>query len=269
MTSALAGRRVVNTRAMHQADALNVALRTAGATPIVYPCIAIAPVVDSAELDRAIAKLLAGSFDWLVLTSANTVHALAGRLAAQQVRPPDHPGFATAVVGPATGEAARRELGLRTTLLPATYHGTELARALPVRDGQSVLLPQSAAASPELAETLTKRGARVTAVNAYRTVVGSGGEDLPALVETNDIDAVVFASPSAVTGLIARFGAEGGDIEVLRHVLVVCIGPETAKRARARGFDHLTVASNHTVPGIMEALETSCTTIMLSKGSVA
>jgi uroporphyrinogen-III synthase len=46
--STLVGKRIVNTRAVHQAEALNTLLRARGALPLDYPCIAIVPSQDSA-----------------------------------------------------------------------------------------------------------------------------------------------------------------------------------------------------------------------------
>ena len=92
--------------------------------PISYPCIAIAPPDDPAELDAALDDLLAGKFDWLVLTSANTVRSLATRGSATAG---PHRTWRTAVVGPATRDAALRELGLASEVMPETYQASDLA----------------------------------------------------------------------------------------------------------------------------------------------
>ena len=69
----LAGKRIVITRARHQAGAFADLLREHGAIPILYPCIAIIPPDDPAPLDEALAHLSA--YDWMLITSANTVRA--------------------------------------------------------------------------------------------------------------------------------------------------------------------------------------------------
>ncbi len=78
--SALAGKRIVVTRAANQADELDDLLRSRGAEPLPYPCIAIAPPTDTGPLDAALRDLVAGEFTWLVLTSRNAVVVLAERL---------------------------------------------------------------------------------------------------------------------------------------------------------------------------------------------
>ena len=75
----LAGKRVLVTRAAHQAAKLSEGLRALGAEPVEVPVIEIRPPLDLAPLDRALRTL--NSYDWLILTSANTVHALAERAA--------------------------------------------------------------------------------------------------------------------------------------------------------------------------------------------
>jgi uroporphyrinogen-III synthase len=308
--SALAGKRIVNTRAIHQAGELDELLRAHEAVPLSYPCIAIEPVADSPELDSALADLCAGEFDWLALTSANAVHVLAERTG----RLPSSPTSArlrTAVVGPGTAEAARRELGVRADVMPASYRAVELAAAMAVQPGERVLIPQSEIASPDLAEALRAKGAVVTTVTAYRTVTGSGGVDLPALLARGEVDAVVFASSSAVEGFVARLeGASRCRVSKLpshgrksvatdwesrgtglppgstpscpdvreaedrgqgpssidhrpssinlltSHVsrlMSICIGPNTARTARAHGLSPI-VPEEQTLAGVIDAL---------------
>jgi uroporphyrinogen-III synthase len=76
----LAGRRILVTRARHQAGKLSEGLSLLGAEPVEVPVIEIQPPSDFAPLDRALRQL--DSYDWLILTSANTVRALADRAAA-------------------------------------------------------------------------------------------------------------------------------------------------------------------------------------------
>ena len=71
----LAGRRVLVTRAAHQAGKLSEGLRALGAEPVEVPLLEIHPPESFAALDTALLAL--GSYDWLILTSANTVRAIA------------------------------------------------------------------------------------------------------------------------------------------------------------------------------------------------
>ena len=73
--SVLTGARIVNTRALHQAGALDDLLTARGALPISFPCIEIAPPDDPQPLAAALAALARGTFKWVVFTSANGVDA--------------------------------------------------------------------------------------------------------------------------------------------------------------------------------------------------
>jgi uroporphyrinogen-III synthase len=184
------------------------------------------------------------------LTSANTVDALARRgLNAERCD-----GTAVAAIGPATAAAARR-LGLEVRVVPERHDGMGLGEAVPVLPGQRVLLPAADIARPDLAALLSERGAAVTTVAAYRTVVGQGGVDLPRLLAGGGVDAVTLASSSAVDGLITRLTAEGGTVALLNDVPMVCIGARTRETALDRGFETAIAAARSTLDGLMEALE--------------
>ena len=64
----------------------------------------------------------------------------------------------------------------------------------------------------------------------------------------NDIDALVLASGSAATSWVAALGTEAPPI-------VVVIGPTTAKVARELGLKVTAVATDHSLTGLVEAVE--------------
>ncbi len=63
------------------------------------------------------------------------------------------------------------------------------------------------------------------------------------------MDAVTFTSASTVRGFVRALGALRGDPKV------VCIGPVTAREARAHGLRVSAVASPHTMEGLVAAVE--------------
>jgi uroporphyrinogen-III synthase len=256
MTGALHGKRVVNTRAEHQAGDLDALLHARGALPLAYPCIATKAPDDSAELDTALGQLILGDFDWLALTSANTVHSLHQRLKALGVRLPDPRRFRTAAVGPATAEAARSLLGLRVELVPDEYLAEGLAAALRPAAGTRILLPEAAIARPTLAESLRAAGAQVITVTAYRTVRGRGGVAVPRLLDAGEIDAVTFTSSSTVTYFLERLREEGDPAQARLHeVCLACIGPKTAETVYQHGLQSAVIAAEHTLAGLVDGLE--------------
>ena len=269
MSAGLAGKRVVNTRALAQAAELDRLLLKRGAIPISYPCIDISPPSDTTALDGSLAELARDDFDWLVLTSANTVRAIAERMDWLDLRFATPARFRTAVVGPATRDAALRALELTATVMPETYQGSDLAAAIPLTLGQRILLPQSEIAPPDLADALTARGAIVTTVTAYRTVTGHGGVQIAPLLVGGEIDAITFASSSAVDGFVTRLAGEGSAPDLLTAIPIVCIGQNTANTARAQGRVAPIIPAEQTLAGLVDALELALSAGHTSKGMIS
>jgi uroporphyrinogen-III synthase len=128
-----------------------------------------------------------------------------------------------------------------------TAEGLADALAAQGAAGRRVFLPLSDRARDALAARLRAAGAAVDCVVAYRTLVNAGTGEIPELLAAG-VDLAVFASPSAVEGLMAAAGTQA------RTVPAVVIGPTTAAAARQAGLDVVAVASPSTVVGLKEAI---------------
>ncbi len=243
----LAGKRIVNTRAPHQAAAFDTLLRDQGAIPISYPCIAIIPPDNTHDLDAA----LRSQFDLLVLTSANTVMIMAERL---QMLGLSFQGVSAAAIGAATADAAREQLGIEALTIPDNYSADGLADILPITTGTRILLPQSEIAPTKLKQTFRERGADVIAVSAYQTVRGEGGVELVPLLRAYQIDGVTFTSSSTVRYFTERLHDEGGTITDLAGMAVACIGEQTRSSAEEAGLTVAVTPEMHTLDGMIAAL---------------
>jgi uroporphyrinogen-III synthase/uroporphyrinogen III methyltransferase/synthase len=111
----LQGRRVLVTRAAHQAGKLSDGLLALGAEPVEVPAIEIRPPESFAAIDVALANL--PGYDWLILTSANTVRAMADRAAHMGIFLGQSESLKVAAIGEATAKAARTA-GLHVTFVP-------------------------------------------------------------------------------------------------------------------------------------------------------
>lgn len=252
----LSGRQVVVTQAAEQTPELAALLAQAGATALLYPCIAITPPADTTALDQALQLAACGGYEWLVLTSANAVRSIAARLAALKVASQQLAGVRIATVGAATAEAVHSELGLAVHLTPVEEVAEGLATALEtaVQPGDHILLPQAARARDVLAQRLKATGAAVTHVVAYETVRGAGGVDLPTLLAQRTVDAITLASSSAFTFLLERLTRERGDPAALHSVCLACIGPITARTVRDAGYTPAVVSKQQSLEGLVAAL---------------
>jgi uroporphyrinogen III methyltransferase/synthase len=239
----LAGRRIVVTRAREQADTLSARLSALGAAVIELPTIEIRPPNDSGPLDCAIANL--PSYDWLIFTSANGVRAFIDRL-------PDLRALRGKIcaIGPATRDAIEA-LHLKIDLMGEEYVAESLVAAFAAHsmEGKRVLLPRAAVARDLVPIELTKRGAHVDVVEAYRTLPP---DDLTAEIHdafARKPDVITFTSSSTVKNFVAAAGTE-----ILAGVNVVSIGPITSQTARDLGVTVAAQASVFTVDGLVEAL---------------
>jgi uroporphyrinogen-III synthase len=257
MALPLSGKRVVVTQAAHQAPELMTLLENCGAQPLSYPCIAIEPPSDTTELDAALTGLANGEYDWLVLTSANTVLVLAQRCNALGLTPAALTQARLAAVGEATSEVALEYLGRAADLVPPEHIAENLGDALlaVVNRGERLLAPQADIARPVLVQSLRAGGLDVTPVVAYCTTVGSGGVELPSLLP-HGVDAITFTSSSTVRNLLTRLENEGGTRGQLEGIVLACIGPITAATLESLGLPPHAVATKQSLEGLIEALIT-------------
>jgi uroporphyrinogen-III synthase len=210
-------------------DALVRRLEALGATVRSLPSIAFAPPADRAPLDAALLSL--GGFDWAVFTSATAVDRTLARMDALGLRRDVLATLSLAAVGPAT--AARLAVMVRPPdLVPVDAKGDAMASALgELVRGRRVLFPRPAEGRLETVEGLRQAGAELVAVEAYRTVPAPPEtlRPLAAWIEACEVDAVAFASPSAVKAIVDALGAQAS---LLARVLLAAIGPTTADALR-------------------------------------
>jgi uroporphyrinogen-III synthase len=245
MTSSLAGRTILLTRPADRATRLVKLLDQKGAHPLVAPTITLKPV-SNAALSRAIADLTDGAFAWIVLTSPATVRMLDERLAG-----PRDLRAKVAAIGEGTAAAYRRWSRRAPDLMPTSFTVASLASAFP-RGDERVLCARADIAPDGLEDTLAKKGWRPTRVDAYRTTFPrSLPAETRAALRAGEVDAITFTSASTVRGFIGALGATG----LHGNPKVVCIGPVTAKEARAHGLTVHAVANPHTTDGLIDALE--------------
>jgi uroporphyrinogen III methyltransferase/synthase len=247
--------RVVNTRGLRQAGQLDALLKERSAISVPYPCIEVAPLLDPGPLDEALTRVAGGAFEWLVFTSANAVEAVDGRLRHLGLRPKQMAGIRVAAVGPGTAVSLADRLGLTAEMWPEEYRAEALARQLLGRGAQTILIPQAERAREALVRILAESGVDVEVVTAYRTVLGSGGADVPGLAREGRVDAIAFTSPSTVDNMAVRFERENGDWDDLKRVCVACIGPITSAAAERRGLQVHVLAREHTISGLVDGLE--------------
>ena len=253
----LFGKRVLVTRPETQATELVDLLWSLGAEPIEAPMIRIEPPEDYGPLDEACE--LAGTFDWIIFTSANGVDAFLQRLCRGPRDVRELKDVRLCAIGPATAERLLR-YGLRVDLVPEEHRGEAVVEALRNTEDLSerrVLLPRGDLARDVLLTELQRAGAEVVNVTAYRTVRTGGdrdgGPDIFKMLLEQEIDVVTFTSASTVRNFVKILGADPA-ADLLNTTVVAAIGPVTAAAAARLNIQTTIMPATYTVPALVDAI---------------
>jgi uroporphyrinogen-III synthase len=239
------------TRARHQAGKLSEGLLALGAEPVEVPVLEIQPPEDLAALDAALQSLPA--YDWLILTSANTVRALEERAARLGLALNQPPALKVAAVGEATAAAARNA-GFILTFVPEAYVAESLLKGLIGHAAnQRILLARAALARDVIPDALRAAGAVVDIVDAYRNVMPESAPEQLREALAKGIDAVTFTSSSSVTHL-AKASHAAGVQWPFEGVPAASIGPITSATLRESGWEAAVEATLFDIPGLIAAV---------------
>src|ERR1700747_1429193 len=161
----LAGKRILITRARHQAGRLAEALEEHGAEVLRLPTIEIVPPETYAHLDEVVE--VSSGFHWWIVTSANGVAALADRMQFLGIRPEELKHLQIAAIGPATAVAVG-PIGLTVSAMPDEYVAEAVVAILKDKvAGRRLLLARAAVARDVIPEELRKCGADIHVVETY------------------------------------------------------------------------------------------------------
>jgi len=146
----LFGKRILVTRAKHQASQLSQLLLWRGAVPLEMPTIEIQPLPAPKELDQTILNLK--DYHWIIFTSVNGVEAFFRRLYALNLDTRWLNNLRIGAIGSATAGALEHK-GIHADCVPKKYTGKGLLTRLQHQNitGCRVLLPRADIAGKELA----------------------------------------------------------------------------------------------------------------------
>jgi uroporphyrinogen-III synthase len=274
----LSGVRVLVGRARHQAGALSTELRKRGAEVLEIPFIEIRKPKSFKPLDAALKTL--GTYDWLILTSANGVEAMWARM--QKTR--EGYGFGHAVratrsrgtlaakvpllriaaIGPATQKAIEQR-GAKVDVVPKEYVAESVVKSLKSKvKGKRVLLVRAKVARDVIPHELRNAGAHVDVVEAYQTVVPqSSRARLRAALKNlkKRPHVVTFTSSSSVKNFAELLGlTKTSQHKNLAGIRMASIGPVTSATLCDLGLPVDIAAKEFTISGLVAAIVQSFAT---------
>jgi uroporphyrinogen-III synthase len=249
---ALAGKRILVTRARHQAGRLAEALEDHGAEVLLLPTIEIVPPETYADMDAALERI--SGFDCLIVTSANGAASLADRMEFLGIPPHRFHHLHLAAIGSATAGALER-IGLKVSAMADEYIAEAVVRLLSDKVvGKHVLLVRAAVARDVIPEQLRKCGADIHVVEAYRTIVPFDSiEQVRELFGEGKVlpDAVTFTSSSTVNNFFALLAA--ARVELPTELRAVSIGPVTTQTLRQHHWEPYRQATQYDIAGLVDA----------------
>jgi uroporphyrinogen III methyltransferase/synthase len=253
-TKPLFGKRVLVTRAVHQAGSIASQLRDEAAQPILAPTIRIAPPEDIGPLRDAVAHL--DRYDWVLFTSSNAVDSFFATLREAGLDTRALGGARLCAIGVKTA-AALAAHGVRPDVVPEDARAEGVIAALrPMIDSTlepraRILLPRAEVAREVLPETLREAGAEVDVVTAYRNLSPDPSEvaRIRSLIDPDEIDAVLFTSSSTVRNLYDLLDKDAS--KRLNAVALFSIGPVTTKTAEELGLSVTATSAEQTIESLV------------------
>lgn len=233
MSLPLAGRGVVVTRPMEQAETLAQGIREAGGEALIFPAVEIVPVMDAA---LAACIDLLHTFDAAIFISPNAARLGLAAIQAQREWPVTLKIFA---IGPGTTRQLAQQ-GLTEIIQPDGQDTEALLLLSQLKDvrNQRIVIFRGVGGRELLADTLKARGAEVTYAECYRRVRPE--RDAQSLVQAwraGTIHAVTIHSAETLHNFAYMLGESG--LPHLRSTPLFAPHEKIAQAARVLGIQQV------------------------------
>lgn len=236
----LFGTNICITRSREQSSELKSSLRDLGAEVTEINSIKIKSTKEN--LKEYLNKI--PEYDHIILTSVNGVNNFFDFLieTGYDVR---NIKAKFSVVGKATKNALISK-GIQPFIMAREFVGEGLFKALSpyLSSGEKVLLPCSSSSRTYLYDEISSLGLHVDRVHTYDTVCGS----VKNKKVFDEVDYVLFTSPSTVNNMIDMLG-----IEAIRKKKLIAIGPQTAKAIKDRNMECF-ICKKHSQQGFLSEI---------------
>jgi len=248
----LEGKKILLTRASEPKVEIRKKLEKLGAEVLKLPTIRIRPPKSYADLDKAISEI--ENYDWIIFTSQNGVNFFFQRYLKKGKPFPVLKKIKIGAIGPATSKKIKK-YNLEVVFEPKKYTSREIVKNFKAQSfkikGTRILLPRADIAPAYLPKELSKLGAEVTPLVAYRTIrERKVPSRIKKMLRNGEIDFVVFTSSSTVKNFLPLIPKE----YINPKIKFVSIGPVTTKTAKELGLKIKIQAKEHTLDGLLKAI---------------
>ncbi len=249
----LFGKRVMVTRPADQAQEMYKSLRELGAEVLTYPTIATEEYHDS---EGWIAYKKADNNNrWLIFTSENGIRYFFEQFRKQIGDIRNLGGFKIAAIGYGTKRALDK-MHLKPDFVPSKATTADLAREFTSKvqlKNATVIRVRGNLADDSVENILHESGANVIPLQVYKTFHPDWPEGLKEKLFEYPPDIITFTSGSTAYGLKTMLSEN--EIKILTDgAIIVSIGPATNKIIKSLGMQVDCEATEHNVPGVIDAI---------------
>lgn len=227
-------------RPIEQSNEFADKLEKLGATPVIFPLIEL-KAINQELLKTTFSK---NEFDWIIFTSGIAVKCFFEIIHYTKVK------AKIAAVGSQT-KAAIEELGLKVDFIPSAATAQKLAKEIPVKKNEKILIPRSKISNDTIIDILKQKEVKITVIDIYdNTPVAYTKEEIEEVLNT-PVNVITFTSGSTVNSfldLIRKYKIRLNDIHK------VSIGPSTTAEAQKRFLEIDATAENHSIDGMIDEI---------------
>lgn len=236
-TLQLKGKKILVTRAVHQADSLCNLIEQRQGKAVRFPVLQLLPVDDFVKVKETLGQL--GDFDWVFFISSNAVNfalqTKSGRIdTVRNVR--------FAAIGQATAKAMQ-QAGIAIDLIPDQGYSSEALLDMPELNqvkGYKCLIIKGQGGREMLAETLRLRGAKVVNLEVYKRVVPvCDVQPIIKMIDNKQLDVITVTSCEVLQNLVHLLSNRARPALLL--IPLVVISERIRHLANKIGFKHIMV----------------------------
>ena len=244
----LFGKRIVVTRTRQQAGGLSRKLAQLGADVIEVPTIRIEPPKDLEAFGQLVMDC--HTYDWIIFTSPNGVDRFFEMFYKLYHDARSIGGVKIAAIGPGTAEKIK-SYHLAVDLLPDEFVAEGLVKAFKKENVEhlTMLWVKAESTREVLSNELTGLGAIVDEAIAYRTVPEAGDHEAIERFKNEGADVITFTSSSTVDHFLDL------KVPLPEGIKIASIGPITSTTLKNHGLRVDIEAKEHTIPGLVSAIE--------------